>query len=93
MAGRGAPLGNRNGAKNKVWSDAIRRAIARKDAGEPQRLNRLADALLRKCEDGDVSALKEFGDRIEGKVPQAIEGTGENGELEVSLTVTYVDKK
>lgn len=87
MAGRrGAPIGNKNGAKNKVWSDAIRRAAARRQGG----LNKLADDFLEAVAAGDISAFKEFGDRYEGRVPQGIEGTGENGEINLKLTVEYV---
>lgn len=37
----------------------------------------LAERLLDKAAEGDVSALKELGDRLDGKVPQAL--TGEDG--------------
>jgi hypothetical protein len=90
----GAPLGSRNAAKNKPWSDAIRRALARREKGHPKRLNRLADALLDKCEEGDIPALKEFGDRVEGKVPQAITGA-DGGAIEIAQIQRVVvdDKK
>lgn len=84
MAKRGAPLGNTNGTKpNRAWSDAIRMAVARKKKGDNVTIRDLADALIDKCLSGDVSALKEFGDRYEGKVPQAIEGTGPNGAITI----------
>ncbi len=74
----GAPKGNKNAAKNKPWQDAINRALARygegsKDGG----LNKLADKLLIKCADGDLSALKELGDRIEGKPAQSVTLAGD----------------
>ena len=78
MGKRGPPLGSKNASKNKPWTDAIRRAVARQIKGQPNRLNRLADSLLKKCEEGDIPALKEFGDRYEGKVPQPIAGDAEN---------------
>ena len=86
MAKSGAQPGNNNAGKNKIWSDALRKAVlARK------KIDKLAEALIRRAEDGDVPALKELGDRLEGKVPQGIEGTGENGEFKFSLNVNYVD--
>ncbi len=89
----GAPKGNNNGGKAKIWSDAIRRALARREKGHPKRLNRLADALLNKCEEGDIPALKEFGDRVEGKVPQAITGA-DGGAIEIAqIRRVIVDKK
>ena len=89
----GAPAGNNNGkgnAKTKVWTDAIRKAVLEKEKGKPQRIMRLAHALLDKAESGDVTALKEFGDRIEGKPVQAIEGTGPDGSFVGKLTIEYV---
>jgi hypothetical protein len=67
---RGAPIGNQNAAKPKIWSDALRKAIIQGD-----HLNKLADALILKALEGDISAIKELGDRLEGKVTQSIEQT------------------
>lgn len=75
MAKRGRPTGSKSATR--PWSDAIRRAVARKGK---QGLNKLADQLLAKVEEGDMQAIKEFGDRYEGKIPQAIEGPGKDGE-------------
>lgn len=73
----GAPKGNRNACKeNREWANAIRRAVKQR-----KRLGPLAEALLDKCMEGDVSALKEFGDRFDGKVAQQIIGSGEHGEF------------
>jgi hypothetical protein len=71
----------------KPWRDAIERAIKRREEADPQALERLAARLLRKVDEGDIAAIKEFGDRIDGKVPQAIGGDPDNpvkAELEVS---------
>jgi hypothetical protein len=70
-----APLGNKNGVKGKIWSDALRKAVLTKGQGEgKKRLVKIALALLDKAESGDVAAIREFGDRIEGKAIQAISG-------------------
>ena len=69
----GAPLGNKNAAKAKLWSAAIERALkkrSRVDAKEA--LDALAEKLLAKCDSGDITALKELGDRLEGKPAQGI---------------------
>jgi hypothetical protein len=69
----GAPLGNTNAAKGKIWSAAIARALehrSRKD--QKDALDALAEVLLSKCDEGDLTALKELGDRLEGKPAQAI---------------------
>ena len=64
----GAPKGNKNARKeNREWANAIRRAVKQR-----KRLGNLAEALLDKCETGDVSALKEFGDRYDGKPAQQL---------------------
>lgn len=83
----GAPEGNQNGRKGKVWADAIRRAVVDKDQ---KTLNKLAKKLVEKGAEGDLASLKEIGDRLDGKPVQAIEGTGDDGELALTMTVEYV---
>ena len=56
--------------KNKPWKDALTRAIAQADG---KVLRKLADALVKKASAGDVAALKEIGDRLDGKSVQAVE--------------------
>jgi len=70
----GAPIGSNNATKNKPWADAIKRAIARRAEGEFAGINKLADKLLDKAEEGDMAALKELGDRLDGKPAQTIAG-------------------
>lgn len=81
---RGAPFGNQNaaGPRDRVFSDALRRAVLAKDG---ERLRRMADSLIEKAEQGDVSALREAADRIEGKVPQAIQHEGGDVPLKILL--------
>lgn len=72
----GAPIGNRNASKSKLWEDAIRRAVLQDDG---KRLRAIAERLLDKAAEGDVAAIKEVGDRLDGKPRQAIEHMGEGG--------------
>jgi uncharacterized ferredoxin-like protein len=81
MAGKGAPKGNHNAAKAKIWSDAIRKSVLSR-----KKLDALANKLVELAEEGDLQALKEVGDRLEGKVPQAVEGTGANGAILLQVT-------
>ena len=93
---RGGQPGNQNAVGRGVWSGAIRRALAR--ASKVRRkwrsfnaLNCCADALVRKALSGDIQALKEIGDRLDGKPVQAINGPGESSENKVTIAVVYLD--
>jgi hypothetical protein len=48
---------------------------------ETQRLERLADVLVTKGIDGDIAAIKEIGDRLEGKPSQSV-AFGQDPDLE-----------
>lgn len=89
----GAPVGNTNAAKAKVWADAIRYVLAEAEREETPRLRlrELARILVSRAADGDLSALKELGDRLDGKPAQAVAVTGEDGgAVEMSLRVTGI---
>lgn len=77
MAG-GAPLGNKNAARGKIWTHAIERALERRKVEGVAVIDALADKLIDVCMDGDITALKELGDRLQGKAAQAIVGGGED---------------
>lgn len=90
----GAPVGNQNAAKAKVWHAAIMRALDKRGAGDRVKaLDELAGKLLDLVATGDLAALKEFGDRLDGKPAQAValSGDGEGGAIPLSLSVGYVD--
>lgn len=62
---------------DKPWRDALRLAVHREigEGTEKQKLlNVLATKLVRCAVEGDISALKEIGDRLDGKPAQAIVG-------------------
>lgn len=82
MATSGAQPGNNNAKKAKPWQAAIERAIAKRCEGlgaQKEALDELAECLLAKCGEGDISALKELGDRLDGKVAQSVHLSGEDG--------------
>jgi hypothetical protein len=71
--------------RDKPFRDALRLQIA--DAGEDfKALRRIAVALLEKAASGDVQAIKEVADRMDGKVPQAVEN-GEDGPFQLAHTI------
>ncbi len=76
---------------DKAWRDAIRVAVQRAhdDPKKGKKLAALADALVDEGLKGDVPALKEIGDRIDGKVPQAL--TGQDGGPLVINIVKHAD--
>jgi hypothetical protein len=79
----GAPEGNTNSNKdNRLWANTIRRAIAQSDGS---RLRKIAEALLDKAAEGDISAIRELGDRLDGKATQPIEG-----KVDQSITVEII---
>lgn len=68
----GRPKGTLN---DKPWKDAIRKAVARRIEDGGRTLDRLAESLVAKGIAGDVSALTEIGNRLDGKPTQIIEAT------------------
>ncbi len=73
----GAPEGNTNAQKYKIWADAIKRAISRRAEGNLNHgLDTLADKFVVSCLAGEQWALKELGDRLDGKPAQAHVGGG-----------------
>ena len=79
MAARKTPS---KGAKpDKIWSDALRRAVFRKSDTDKakKRIEVMADKCARMAETGDMAAIKEIGDRLDGKSPQYSEIAGKGG--------------
>ena len=73
----GAPEGNQNSSKsNRLWAETIRRAVVQSD---PDRLRSIAEKLLDMAASGDIQAMKELGDRLDGKPKQQTEVTGADG--------------
>jgi hypothetical protein len=83
--------GNPNGRpKSKPFKDALQRALKAAD-GDSEVMASIALALVAKAQEGDVPAIREIADRLDGKVTQPIDGDGEGGP--VQLTVTWQSKK
>lgn len=70
-----AGTANSGRRQEKPFRDALMMAIA--DAGEDRKaLRAVAARLLKKAEEGDMNAIKELADRVDGKVPQGLDHSG-----------------
>jgi hypothetical protein len=64
----GRPIGSVN--RQKPFTDMLRVALL---SGGRRRLRIIAEKLADKAEQGDIQAIREIADRLDGKPPQAIE--------------------
>ncbi len=66
-------------------------AVKRQATGgkKTKKLAMLADKLVERALEGDITAMKEIGDRLDGKPAQAVELGGKGGE-DLSFTITFV---
>lgn len=73
MASRGNP--NPKGSKpEKIWRAAIMRAVNRAQEGcKTKHLETLADKVVAMGLKGDMSAIEEIGNRLDGKPTQGID--------------------
>lgn len=78
----------------KEWAHAMRRAVMRRIEGiegKPQKLERLADKVVELGLAGDMQALKEIGDRLDGKSVQQKEiGGPDGGDIPIKMKITKV---
>lgn len=72
--------GNANSGRRqeKPFRDALRLELAKLQDQDRRGLRRIANALIEAAEAGDMQAIKELADRVDGKVPQGISGDDEN---------------
>ena len=68
----GAPLGNTNarGKGKAPWREALQRALARDTRG---RLDKAAEEVLNAASVGDLAAIKEIADRLDGRPAVAVQ--------------------
>ncbi len=79
----GAPVGNKNAEKkNRIVGETLRKVALQ----NPDKLRAACEKLLDKAAEGDIHAFKEFRDTLDGKPIQAIEGTGKDGAILLSVT-------
>ena len=83
----GAPIGNQNNIKAKLFYDALRKHIVQ----NPEKLPKVVERLVDQAEAGEAWAVKELIDRLDGKAIQFQEITGAEGSpLLTGIEVTFV---
>jgi hypothetical protein len=83
----GAPLGNTNAAKGKMFYDQLRKIAVQ----EPTKLREVAEGLFEAARAMEPWAVKELIDRLDGKAVQQTELTGAEGApLLQGIQVTFV---
>ena len=79
-----APEGNKNALNARLWRDALVRETAKRGGTLADGMAKAASLMWDKMEAGEGWALKEYGDRIDGKPAQAVEMSGQ---LDISRLV------
>lgn len=65
---------NFSSKNNRLWRETLRRVAAQ----NPDKLRKIAEKLYDQAEQGDIAAIREIGDRLDGKAAQTIQGDDEN---------------
>jgi hypothetical protein len=88
----GAPTGNTNSSRsNRIWGNIIRKLAMQEDY---KRLHAMAEKLYEKAAEGDLGAIKEVGDRLDGKAIATTELSGVDGkDLPISIGLDFVKPK
>lgn len=86
----GAPLGNQNSKKSRLFYDQLRKELAQEDA---IKLRRIAKKLVEAAEDGEPWAVKEIMDRVDGKAIQVTEMSGLDGGVFETLNTININLK
>jgi hypothetical protein len=87
LAARKTP--SQGGKPDKLWKDAIRIAALRPDADGRKKLAVIADKLVEAAMGGDVAAMREIGDRLDGKPAQALVGDVDAAPIKTILEVVW----
>ena len=86
-------MANLKGAKpDKLMRNALALELHQEDVIEGvkiKRLRRVAKALVDRALEGDIAAIREINERMDGKVPQALQHTGDE-ENPIAHTVKIV---
>jgi hypothetical protein len=93
MAFQKGQSGNPGGRPSeRPWRDALLLALnerAGKKKTDPKKLRKVADAVVAAAIEGDVTAAREIGDRLDGKPTQVLSGV-DGGPIQHSVKVAFV---
>lgn len=70
-------IGNKNAVKGKTWADALRKALMQyEDDGvvRTEALFKIATKVVEQALEGNSTAIKEIGDRLDGKPAMTVAG-------------------
>lgn len=83
--------GNQAAADGRRWRQAINRAVSRKKSARSKviALDALADKLVEAGLAGDISALKEIGNRLDGMAHQSI-SVDQHSDRTVMVNLSFV---
>lgn len=73
--------------KEKSFANMLNIAIKEATESGGTKLRSVADALIEKAMSGDVQAIKEIADRLDGKVAQAIVGNSDADPINIVQTI------
>lgn len=78
--------GNANSGRKqeKPFRDALKLELAKLQDDDQRGLRKIARSLIEAAESGDMQAIRELADRVDGKVPQGVIG-GDDGENPISV--------
>jgi hypothetical protein len=84
-----ANRGNKHASRtNRIWGDIIRKLAVQEDY---KRLHDIAHTLYAKAAEGDMSAIKELGDRLDGKSVSTTElGTIDGQDSPLNVTLKFI---
>jgi hypothetical protein len=86
MAERGAPEGNKNSVKGKLFHGELRKILVQDDQ---RKLRKIAENLVKAAEESEAWAIKEIMDRMDGKAIQSTDITTD-GQSVTSIQVMFV---
>lgn len=86
----GNKLGGRR--KEKPWRDALMLSVNRLMDGQPDRkkLQAIADQVVEQALAGDMRAAEEIGNRLDGRVPQALIGSSDPDDPPLTIGVVQL---